>query len=174
VGPDVVEAVTGGESSGAAATLAAASVSVPIRPAPARAGGGSIEFVTRPLAFASLTPYLRCPDGDAAAGWLCRVLGFGPARSVRTADGTWSEGEIAIGPVRADISSGAPPSGRGEGTLLIIRVSDVDARYERIRAAGAQIDPPTDEAYGPRSCHVTDPWGCEWYIWPGDASYPPE
>ena len=124
-------------------------------------------------AFTSLTPYLRYPDGDAAAEWLSRVLGLrpGPERARRRR--TWSEGEIAVGPVRADISGGAPPSGRGEGTLLIIGVSDVDAQYERIRAAGVEIDPPKDEAYGPRSCHVTDPWGYEWYFWQGDAVYLP-
>ena len=130
--------------------------------------------MTQSPAFTSLSPYLRYPDGDAAAEWLTRVLGFGPARSKRAPDGTWAEGEIAIGPVRADISGGAPPAGRGEGTLLIIGVSDVDAQYERIRAAGVQIDPPKDEAYGPRSCHVTDPWGYEWYFWQGEAVYPPE
>ena len=129
--------------------------------------------VTPSPAFTSLTPYLRYPDGDAAAEWLSRVLGFGPVRSMRAADGTWSEGEVAIGPVKADISGGAPPAGRGEGTLLIIGVSDVDAQYERIRAAGVEIDPPKDEPYGPRSCHVTDPWGYEWYFWQGEAVYPP-
>lgn len=124
--------------------------------------------------FTSLSPYLRYPDGDAAAEWLTRVLGFGPARSVRGPDGQWAEGEVAIGPVRIDISGGAAPGdGNGGGALLIIGVADVDAQYRRIRDSGAEIDPPKDEAYGPRTCHVTDPWGYEWYFWQGDAVYPP-
>ena len=30
---------------------------------------------------------------------------------------------------------------------------------------------PKDEAYGPRTCHVTDPWGYQWYFWQGEATY---
>lgn len=115
--------------------------------------------MTQTPEFLSVTPYLRYPDGDAAAEWLTRVLGFGPAGSVRGADGGWAEGEVAIGPVRADICGGYEPAGRGGGGLMIVGVSDVDAQYRRIRAAGVEIDPPRDEAYGPRTCHVTDPWG---------------
>jgi uncharacterized glyoxalase superfamily protein PhnB len=124
--------------------------------------------------FTGVSPYLRYPDGDAAADWLIRVLGFGPARSVRDADGRWAEGEVAIGPAgRVDISGGADPAGKGAGVLLIVGVSDVDAQFRRIRAAGAKIDPPKDEAYGPRTCHVTDPWGYDWYFWQGSAVFPP-
>jgi uncharacterized glyoxalase superfamily protein PhnB len=57
--------------------------------------------------------------------------------------------------------------------LHVVAVSDVDAQYERIRQAGIEIDPPRDEAYGPRTCHVTDPWGYQWYFWQGSAIYPP-
>jgi uncharacterized glyoxalase superfamily protein PhnB len=128
-------------------------------------------------AFTSVSPYLHYPDGDAAAQWLTRVLGFGPARSVRGPDGSWAEGEVAIGPGRVDISGAAAPdpsSGAGAGALLIVGVDDVDAQYRRIRAAGAPIDPPKDEVYGPRTCHVTDPWGYQWYFWQGEAVFPPE
>lgn len=124
--------------------------------------------------FTSLSPYLRYPDGDAAAEWLIRVLGFGPARSARGPDGQWAEGEVRIGPVRIDISGTEPGAGKGAGALLIIGVSDVDAQYRRIRDAGAELDSPRDEAYGPRTCHVTDPWGYEWYFWQGDAVFPPQ
>jgi uncharacterized glyoxalase superfamily protein PhnB len=136
--------------------------------------------MTQPPAFTNLSPYLRYPDGDAAADWLSRVLGFGPAQCVRDADGHWSEGELAIGPTRIDIHGGTDPSngadpgdkGNGAGALLIVGVSDVDAQYRRIRDAGAEIDPPRNEDYGPRTCHVTDPWGYQWYFWQGVATYP--
>lgn len=130
--------------------------------------------MTQTPAFTSVSPYLHYPDGDAAAEWLTRVLGFGPARSVRSADGGWAEGEVAIGPARIDISGGRDPDATsGAGVLLIVGVSDVDAQYQRIRDAGEQIDTPKDEAYGPRTCHVTDPWGYQWYFWQGDAVFPP-
>jgi uncharacterized glyoxalase superfamily protein PhnB len=125
--------------------------------------------------FTSLSPYLRYPDGDAAAQWLTRVLGFGPVQVKRDHDGRWAEGEIAVGSLRIDISGRTEPGGgNGGGALLIIGVADVDAQYQRIRDAGEPIDPPRDESYGPRTCHVTDPWGYQWYFWQGAAIYPPD
>src|SRR5262249_9568104 len=76
----------------------------------------------------SISPYLRSPDGDAAAEWLTRVLGFGPARSVRGPDGSWAEGGVVVGPAHVDICGGHEPADKGEGALLIIGVSDVDAQ----------------------------------------------
>jgi uncharacterized glyoxalase superfamily protein PhnB len=126
--------------------------------------------------FLGVTAYLRYPDGDAAAEWLTRVLGFGPVdprRVKRDDSGRWQEGELVIGPTRIDISAGSPGQPDfGAGTLLIVAVSDVDAQYERIRQAGEPVEPPKDEVYGPRSCHITDPWGYRWYFWQGDAVYP--
>jgi uncharacterized glyoxalase superfamily protein PhnB len=88
-------------------------------------------------------------------------------------DGRWREGELAIGPTRIDISgtAGADPE-FGTEALHIVAVTDVDAQYERIRQTGGEIGPPKDEPYGPRSCHVTDPWGYRWYFWQGEATYP--
>jgi uncharacterized glyoxalase superfamily protein PhnB len=132
--------------------------------------------MTEEPAFLGITSYLRYPDGDAAAEWLARVLGFGPVnpqRVKRDAAGRWLEGELAIGPTRIDISAGSEPGPDfGAGALLIVHVDDVDAQYERIRQAGEPIDPPKDESYGPRSCHIRDPWGYQWYFWQGDAVYP--
>jgi uncharacterized glyoxalase superfamily protein PhnB len=124
------------------------------------------------IAFTSLTPYLTYPDGDAAAEWLQRVLGFGPVKCMRDGSGVWQEGEVAVGDSRIDITGGREPGGgNGGGGLLIIGVDDVDAMSRRIRASGVEIDEPRDEEYGPRTCHVTDPWGYRWYFWQGDAVY---
>jgi uncharacterized glyoxalase superfamily protein PhnB len=132
--------------------------------------------MTQPTEFLGVTAYLRYPDGDAAAEWLSRVLGFGPVdprRVKRDESGRWQEGELAIGPTRIDISAGSPPQPDfGAGALLIVAVADVDAQYDRIRQSGEPIEPPKDESYGPRSCHITDPWGYRWYFWQGAAVYP--
>lgn len=135
--------------------------------------------MTEETQFLGVTAYLRYPDGDAAADWLTRVLGFGPVdprRVVRDSDGQWREGELVIGPTRIDISSGGSPAVPefGAGALLIVAVTDVDAQYERIGQSGEQIDPPKNEMYGPRTCHITDPWGYQWYFWQGEAVYPPQ
>jgi uncharacterized glyoxalase superfamily protein PhnB len=121
------------------------------------------------ISFGGVTPYLYYPDGDAAAEWLQRVVGFGPARSMRGPDGGWAEGEVRIGGARVDISGGKP----GNGQLLIVAVDDVDALQARIVAAGVECEPPINQPYGPRSCHVTDPWGYRWYFWQGEAVYDP-
>jgi uncharacterized glyoxalase superfamily protein PhnB len=133
-----------------------------------------MAHMTHTPEFTTVSPYLFYPDGDAAAEWLVRVLGFGPVRSVRAPGGGWSEGEVAIGAsARVDISTAPAAPGRGQGALLIVGVQDVDVQYRRIRAAGITIDPPRDEPYGPRTCHVTDPWGYQWYFWQGHAFFPP-
>ena len=129
--------------------------------------------MTDQTTFTGMTAYLYYEDGDAAADWLTRVLGFGPARAVRDSAGRWQEGTLRVGPTWLDISGGRPAGpDTGRGSLFIVHVSDVDAQYDRITAAGVEIDPPRDEAYGPRTCHVTDPWGYRWYFWQGEATYP--
>lgn len=120
--------------------------------------------------FLTVTPYLRYPDGDAAAEWLSRVFGFGPTRVARDADGRWYEGDIAAGPIQNAISGGAPDNAAG-GAYLIIGVRDADALYRRIRAAGVDVAEPEDKPYGPRSVAVTDPWGNTWDFWQGEAEF---
>jgi hypothetical protein len=76
--------------------------------------------------FLGISAYLHYPDGDAAAEWLSRVLGFGPPdqrKVVRDADGRWQEGELAAGPTRIDISGGrALDSGNGAGAARRRRI----------------------------------------------------
>ena len=44
-----------------------------------------------------------------------------------------------------------------------VRVDDVDAQFERARAAGAKVvEPPTDREYGERECSVEDLAGHRW------------
>ncbi len=46
-----------------------------------------------------------------------------------------------------------------------IKVDDVDALYERLRAAGVDVpDPPEDQAWGLRSIRVVDPNGVPVYL----------
>lgn len=93
-------------------------------------------------------------------------------RAVRDAEGHVTGGEIALGPVRADISGGGPPDG-GPGSTTIVGVDDADAQYRRILTVGVDLDLSRDETYGPRTCHVTRPVGNRWYLWQGGAAHPP-
>jgi uncharacterized glyoxalase superfamily protein PhnB len=126
----------------------------------------------RPTSTLGVSPYLGYPDGDAAAEWLQKVLGFGPAEAYRNDDGSWFEGELQAGSSRVHIGGGSPMEpGTGAGALIIVHVADVDASHQRIVDAGVDVDPPQDQPYGPRTCHVTDPWGYRWYLWQGEARY---
>lgn len=116
--------------------------------------------------FQSLTPYVRYPDGDEAADWLSRVFGFGPARAARDDSGAWYEGDLAIGDHKVAIGGGASAP---TGGYLIIGVPDADEVYQRVRAAGVEVDEPEDKPYGPRTVAVTDPWGVTWDFWQGEA-----
>jgi hypothetical protein len=40
--------------------------------------------------------------------------------------------------------------------------TDVDAMYERVKAAGVAVDPPEDQRFGVRMLTVTDPEGYRW------------
>lgn len=122
---------------------------------------------TQQMIFTGITPYLRYPDGDAAAEWLTRVLGFGPTQAARNDDGSWYEGSIAVGAGRIAISGG----GTAGGSYLIIGVADADAQYQRIKDAGVEVAEPVDKPYGPRTVNVTDPWGTTWDFWQGEATY---
>jgi uncharacterized glyoxalase superfamily protein PhnB len=60
---------------------------------------------------------------------------------------------------------GSPRGGAASHGGLSVHIGDVDAHYERTRAAGARIDSePTDQAYGLREYGVRDPEGHRWWF----------
>jgi len=58
------------------------------------------------------------------------------------------------------------PKELGQDTVgLYVYVDDVDAHFERAKAAGAEIlKPPEDQEYGDRRYDVTAPEGHRWYF----------
>jgi PhnB protein len=53
----------------------------------------------------------------------------------------------------------------GVTVSLHVYVDDVDAHFERARAAGAQIEAePADQAYGDRRYSARDPEGHDWFF----------
>ena len=58
------------------------------------------------------------------------------------------------------------PKQLGQETVgIYVEVDDVDAHFERARAAGAEIlREPHDEEYGHRRYDVVDPEGHRWYF----------
>jgi uncharacterized glyoxalase superfamily protein PhnB len=115
-----------------------------------------------------VTPYLLYEDGEAALDFAERAFGFRVVeRSIGGAGGLHAELETDRG---GRIYAGAPPTGEfqapataGRTAITYVLVEDVDAHYERAKAAGATIvEEPTDLPFGHRRYTCRDPQGHEW------------
>jgi uncharacterized glyoxalase superfamily protein PhnB len=117
-----------------------------------------------------ITPYLLYEDGEAAIEFLSGAFGFREVdRTTGGAGGLHAELEVSPGGGR--IYLGQPPAGFenpakvGRTSLLYVVVEDVEAHYERTRAAGAAIvEEPNDLPHGHRRYGCADPQGHEWYF----------
>ena len=115
---------------------------------------------------ATVTPVLVYPDVRGAVAWLERAFGF--EEKVRIGEAHRSQmrvgedGAIVVADVRRDQVA---PYGSVVTQLLKIRVPDVDAAFERARAAGARVlEEPRTWEYGERSGVVEDPAGHRWEL----------
>jgi uncharacterized glyoxalase superfamily protein PhnB len=118
----------------------------------------------------SIIPYLLYKDCDAALDWLARAFGFEEVLRYTGAEGYVNHAEMKLGDAR--IFMGDPgehyrnPKELGQDTVgLYVYIDDVDAHFERAKAAGAEIiRPPEDQEYGDRRYDVADPEGHRWYF----------
>jgi uncharacterized glyoxalase superfamily protein PhnB len=120
----------------------------------------------------AVIPILVYEDIEAAHDFLVGTFGFTSGGLHRTEDGTVIHGEVRIGDAAiwlhavTEEHQMATPRGSAQshGGLEVI-VDDVDAHYERSKAAGAEIDrAPTDQAYGLREYGVRDPENHRWWF----------
>jgi PhnB protein len=116
-----------------------------------------------------LCPYLYYNDGNAAIEFLTNAFGFKERSRHVDQDGTLRHGEVQLGNVI--VMLGSPPDYKNPKQLgavtvgMYMYVDDVDAHYEKAKAAGADIqNPPTDQTYGDRSYGVLDPEGHQWWF----------
>jgi uncharacterized glyoxalase superfamily protein PhnB len=122
----------------------------------------SIDFLDAIL----VLPY---QDIRSAHDFLVEVLGLESAGLVEQDDRV-IHGEVRAGERRFWLheSAGALTSPEAAGVRtggVVLHVADVDAHFERVRAAGATIlREPTDEDYGQREYAVRDPEGHDWYV----------
>ena len=114
-----------------------------------------------------IAPYLLYEDGAAAIDFLTSAFGFEEAMRMEEG-GVVNHAELRLGddsvmlgypgddyksPKKADHRSG----------LVHVYVDDVDAHFERAKAAGAEIImEPTDQEYGDRRYDAFDPEGQFW------------
>jgi PhnB protein len=115
-----------------------------------------------------VTPYLLYEDVAEALDWLARAFGFEEVLRFEAPDGSVNHAEMRVG--GGSIMLGDPgreyrnPKRLGGSTAQVhVYVEDVDAHYERAKAAGAEIRmEPTDEGYGDRRYDAYDPEGQLW------------
>jgi PhnB protein len=118
----------------------------------------------------TVTPYLLYEDGEAAIEFATRAFGFNEVdRATGAAGGLHAELEVAPGGGRVYL--GQPPAGFrnpakvGRTSHVYVLVDQLDAHYERAKAAGATIlEEPNDLPFGQRRYGCADPQGHEWYF----------
>lgn len=121
---------------------------------------------------AAVIPILVYDDIEAAHDFLIRVFGFTSGGIFRTDDGTVVHAEVSAGDcpiwlhrVTADHQMASPKGIKGSYGGLEVIVADVDAHFQKSKAAGAQIDrEPTDQDYGLREYGARDPENHRWWF----------
>lgn len=118
----------------------------------------------RSIPSATVIPVLVYPDVRAAVEWLTTVFGF--AERIRIGDGHRSQmrigedGAVIIADVGGRRTAPAPGV---ETHLLKVRVEDVRARYEHVKAHGAAIvEDLAEQPFGELQFTVDDLAGHRW------------
>ncbi len=117
-----------------------------------------------------IIPYIFYDDVPAALEWLARAFGFVEEMRHATERGGM-HAQMTLDGQRIMMGQGSKEwhmeSARALGTAtqgVFVYLADVDAHYERARAAGARIDgPPGDRGYG-RTYTAYDPGGHPWFF----------
>jgi PhnB protein len=118
----------------------------------------------------TIAPYLLYEDCEAALDFLSRAFGFeetlrytGPEGYVSHAEMSIGDGIIYMGDPGGDYRNPAHLGGRTQ--MVCVKVDDVEAAFERAKAAGAEItQEPADQEYGERRFGARDPEGHDWSI----------
>lgn len=118
----------------------------------------------------ALVPYLSYQDAPAAIGFLCEAFGFEETFRLPMPDGRIGHAELSYQGNVLMIASAYPEMGfespaklSAIHTQVQVNVEDVDAHFERARAAGATIAAePEDQPYGDRVYRAVDPEGHHW------------
>ncbi|WP_411281831.1 SRPBCC domain-containing protein [Gemmatimonas sp.] len=122
----------------------------------------------RSLPDATFIPVRSYPDVDAAVTWLRAVLGA--RERLRVADDTGPHRvQLTVGNgavvVAAWDAAATPATGGRPPAVLMVRVPDVNAAYERALALGfTGLTPPADFPFGERQASVRDPAGHAWTL----------
>ena len=117
-----------------------------------------------------IIPYIFYRDVPSALEWLARAFGFKEDMRTGTPSGGMHgeasfEGQLVMMGQGGASQGLKPPPDVGAATMgVFVYLDDVDAHYERAKAAGAEIvHPPKDADYG-RNYWANDPEGHPWFF----------
>lgn len=115
----------------------------------------------------AVIPVLYYPEVRPAVEWLTTVLPFTERLRIGDHRCQLSHGNGAVvvahrgGHADADPSTLQSPGAHS----VMLRVTGIDALFERARAAGARVlAEPANHMYGERQCSFLDPWGRPWTL----------
>ena len=124
-----------------------------------------------------MTPTFRSAlfyqDPKGALAWLEKAFGFELSMLLEDADGNVAHSQMGFGDSyvmigqewSADHKSPKSVGGKNTQTVNIHIDTDIDAHFERARAAGAEIiAAPETQFYGDRTYRCRDPEGHMWTI----------
>ena len=122
--------------------------------------------------FERVIPVLTYQDIAGAHDFLVEAFGFHAGGVHRTPEGEAVHGEVCAGDapiwlhrVAAEHHLDSPRGADVANSGLFVHVDDVDAHYQRARAAGARIDSePVNQPYGRREYGARDPEGHRWWF----------
>ena len=116
-----------------------------------------------------IIPYIFYRDVPTALSWLARTFGFTEEMRHATPGGmhaqmTFDGQRIMMGQGSKEWRMLSARETEAATQGIFVYLADVDAHYERARAAGAEIaHPPRDESYG-RTYTVRDIDGHPWFF----------
>jgi len=125
-----------------------------------------------PASVVALVPLLVVRDAAGAIDFYARALGARElVRYMNRSRDAVSHADLAIGEVIVSLTEEAPawnsdaPSSLGGSPVVLQHwVADVDAAFERMRAAGATVVFPMVEFCGERMARLRDPYGHLWLL----------
>ncbi len=117
-----------------------------------------------------IIPYLNYADPRAAIEFICDAFGFeqgllleGPDGSVMHCELLYGGEMVMLAGEFVEIGLSSPQSLGGVHASIAIYVDDLEAHYERAKAAGARIvEEPMDQFYGDRTYRALDAEGVGW------------
>jgi PhnB protein len=147
----------------------------PRKPASRKAAGARARVAKQekrvvPKGFAWISAYLTVVDVARALSFYERAFGFkrwmavpGPDGSIAHAEMSYEDVTLMLGPPSHEAGSKAPAAFGGSPVTLYVYCRDVDALFEKAKAAGVRvIEAPQDMFWGDRITRLEDPEGHRW------------